>query len=60
MSDKKEHEFIRKIDQSATAEYLYRRNMLILEAAVGCLLDSYRPEEVSEILRDYAKIIENY
>ena len=49
-----------KIAARETIEYLKRRNLLLLEAVVGCLLDTNNPKEVVEILRTMANQLEDY
>lgn len=51
------------LDQLAETErkkYLDRRSLIMLEAAIGCLMDTRTPEETAKVLRDMAQQIEDY
>lgn len=51
---------IDQISEKETKAYLDRRNMLMLEAVIGCFMDTNTPKETAEILRKYADQLEEY
>lgn len=57
------HQSMTNLDQIAQSErqkYLDSRSLLMLEAAIGCLLDTKTPEQVAKVLRDMADQLEMY
>lgn len=53
-------EKLNSIAEKATKEYLDSRSLLLLEAAVGCLLDTRTPQETAKVLREMANHLEEF
>lgn len=51
---------IKEACEAATDQYLDRRSMLFIEAAIGCLLDTRSAKEAAEILREFADQLEEF
>lgn len=48
------------LSQEMRQHYLERRGLLILEGAIGCMLDAWSPAEVARILRQNAEHLEDH
>lgn len=60
---KDHHEDLSALDkhvQQESIKYLRRRNAFILEAAIGCLMDTETPSGAAKLLRDHADQLEEY
>lgn len=49
-----------QISETERQKYLDSRSLLMLEAAIGCLLDTKTPEQAAKVLRDMADQLEMY
>lgn len=58
--DDEERKALDDLVARASSDYLNKRSLLILEAAVGCLLDTKSPEEAAAILREMADQLEAF
>ena len=53
----------KKLDEfgeKAINDYLDKRSMLMIEAAIGILLDTRTPAQAAEVLREFAADLEEF
>ncbi|WPM80904.1 hypothetical protein R5W60_05525 [Brucella pseudintermedia] len=57
---KKELKALNDIANKSTIKVWRARNMIMLEAVIAAFMDTDSPEEVAYILREQAKMLEDY
>ena len=51
---------LNQLSEDERQKYHDRRSIIMLEAAIGCLLDTRTPEQAAKVLRDMADQLEMY